>query len=177
MFSVQCEEWSIIHLSPRLVVTMPYACWFMWWVDYIIEDFKWCLHFEFRLLFEGLFWERYILKAQITFEDIEDFNLLSTGCRPRPTLILWWDLFLKKLIGDALASDTCHHLPLPCPPLREALACHHLPSLAFSSVGSCMPPTSIIPQLFFLSFFFNCMMTDSRLHHRRASELDFRPPI
>ena len=55
------------HLTPLLVVTMPYACCFLLLVDYI-EDFKWSLHFQFGLRFEGLFWERYILKCQITFE-------------------------------------------------------------------------------------------------------------
>ena len=50
MFLVQCEELRINHLTPLLVVTMPYACWFLWWVDYI-EDFKWCLHFQFGVAF------------------------------------------------------------------------------------------------------------------------------
>jgi hypothetical protein len=39
MFPVQREELRINHLTPLLVVTMPYACWFLWWIDYI-EDFK-----------------------------------------------------------------------------------------------------------------------------------------
>ena len=30
MFSVQCEELRKNHLTPHLVVTMPYACWFLW---------------------------------------------------------------------------------------------------------------------------------------------------
>ena len=50
MFPVQCEELRINHLTPLLVVTMPYACWFLWRVDYI-EDFKWCLHFQFGVAF------------------------------------------------------------------------------------------------------------------------------
>ena len=46
MLSVQCEEPRSNHLTPLLVVTMPYACWFLWRVD-DIEDFKWwCLHFS-----------------------------------------------------------------------------------------------------------------------------------
>jgi hypothetical protein len=28
MFLVQCEESRINHLTPLLVMTMPYACWF-----------------------------------------------------------------------------------------------------------------------------------------------------
>jgi hypothetical protein len=39
MFPIQCEELRINHLTPLLVVTMPYASWFLWWADYI-EDFK-----------------------------------------------------------------------------------------------------------------------------------------
>ena len=30
MFPVQCEESRINHQTLLLVVTMPYACWFMW---------------------------------------------------------------------------------------------------------------------------------------------------
>ena len=29
---------------------MPYACWFLWWTNYI-EDFKWRLHFQFGVAF------------------------------------------------------------------------------------------------------------------------------
>jgi hypothetical protein len=39
MFLVQCEELRINHLTPLLVVTMPYSSWFLWRADYI-EDFK-----------------------------------------------------------------------------------------------------------------------------------------
>ena len=37
--SKQCEELRINHLTLMFVVTMPYACWFLWRVDYI-EDFN-----------------------------------------------------------------------------------------------------------------------------------------
>ena len=50
MFSVQCGEWRINHMTPFLVVTMPYACWFLWRADYI-EDFKWRLHCQFGVAF------------------------------------------------------------------------------------------------------------------------------
>ena len=52
--------------TPFLVVIMSY-CWFLWRA-YCIEDFRWRLHFQSGLRFEGLFWERYILKGQIVFE-------------------------------------------------------------------------------------------------------------
>ena len=39
LFLVQCEELRIDHLTALLVVTMPYVCWFLWWVDYR-KDFK-----------------------------------------------------------------------------------------------------------------------------------------
>jgi hypothetical protein len=45
MFLVQCEELRFNHLIALLVVTMPYACWFLWWAVYT-EDFKWRLHFQ-----------------------------------------------------------------------------------------------------------------------------------
>jgi hypothetical protein len=47
-FLVQCEGWRINHLTPLLVVTMPYACWFLW-RTYYIESFKWRLHFQSRV--------------------------------------------------------------------------------------------------------------------------------
>ena len=51
MFLVRCEEWRINHLTPLLVVTMPYACWFLWWPD-SIEDFKWRPRFQFGVAFQ-----------------------------------------------------------------------------------------------------------------------------
>ena len=50
MFWVQCEELRITHLTPLLVVPMPYTCWFLLQVDYI-EDFKWCLRIQFGVAF------------------------------------------------------------------------------------------------------------------------------
>ena len=54
---VHCEELRINHSTPLLVVSMPYACWFLWWADYI-EDFKWRLPFQF---WKVAFW-RVVLK-------------------------------------------------------------------------------------------------------------------
>ena len=78
MFAVQYEELSIHHLTPFLVVAMPYACWFLW-RTYHIEDFKWqCLHhFQFGVAFwkvvlreVDIFW-----RAKSRLKGIEDFNL------------------------------------------------------------------------------------------------------
>jgi hypothetical protein len=46
MIPVQCEVLRINHLIPLLVMTMSYACWFLWWA-YYTEDFKGRLHFQF----------------------------------------------------------------------------------------------------------------------------------
>ena len=46
MFPIQYEELRINNLTLLRVVTMPYACWFLWWEDYI-KDFNWHLHFQF----------------------------------------------------------------------------------------------------------------------------------
>ena len=70
-FMVQCEELRINHLTPFLVVTIPYACWFLWRANYI-DNFKWCLHFQV-----GVALERAILR-EAYYEGpkgIEDFNL------------------------------------------------------------------------------------------------------
>ena len=50
MFPWQCEDLSINHLTLLLVMTMPYASWFLWRADYI-EDFKWHLHFQLGVAF------------------------------------------------------------------------------------------------------------------------------
>ena len=75
MFLVECEELKINHLTPLLVVTMNYACWFLWRA-YYIEDFKWCLHFQFGVAFWRVFLrEVYFWRAELCLKGIEDFNL------------------------------------------------------------------------------------------------------
>ena len=54
MFPIQFEELTINHLTLLLVVTMPYACWFLWRANYT-EDFKWRLHFQFGVAFWRVF--------------------------------------------------------------------------------------------------------------------------
>ena len=67
-FQVQCEEVRINHLTLLLVMTMPYACWFLWRANHI-EDFKWRRHFQFGVAFWRVFLrEVNTLKGQITFE-------------------------------------------------------------------------------------------------------------
>jgi hypothetical protein len=60
MFPVQCEELRINHLTLLLVVTTPYACWFLWHA-YYTGDFKWRLHFQFGVTFWRVVFERGIL--------------------------------------------------------------------------------------------------------------------
>ena len=50
MFLIQSEELLINHLTLLLVLTMPYACWFLWRANYI-KNFKRCLHFKFGVAF------------------------------------------------------------------------------------------------------------------------------
>ena len=64
MFPGQCEESRINHLTPLLVVTVPYACWFF--VDILRTSL--CD-----------IWERYILKGQIAFEGHWRLPSLNTG--------------------------------------------------------------------------------------------------
>ena len=75
MFLVQCEEIRINHLPLLLVVTMPYACWFLW-RTYYIEDFKWRLYIQFGVAFwRVVLREVYIWRAKSCLKGIEDFNL------------------------------------------------------------------------------------------------------
>ena len=76
MFLVQCEKLRINHLTLLLVVTMPYACWFLWWADYI-EGFKWSLRFQFGVMFWRVVLTEvlYIWRAKLRLKGIEDFDL------------------------------------------------------------------------------------------------------
>ena len=65
MFPVQCEELRIDHLTLLLVATFPYACWFLWWTNYI-DEFKWRLPFPFGVAF----W-----RAKSRLKGIKDFDL------------------------------------------------------------------------------------------------------
>ena len=69
MFPIQCEELRINCLTLFLVVTLPFACWFLWQA-YCIEDFKRRrLHIQFGVAFWRVVWrERYVSKGQIAFE-------------------------------------------------------------------------------------------------------------
>ena len=53
---------------------MPYACWFLWQVDWI-EDFKWCLHFQFAFR-RVVLREVYIWRPRSRLKGMEkDFSL------------------------------------------------------------------------------------------------------
>jgi hypothetical protein len=66
MFPVQCEVLRINHLTPSLVVRMPYACWVLRRRANYMKDFKWRLHFQFGVAFwRVVLSEEYILKGQI----------------------------------------------------------------------------------------------------------------
>jgi hypothetical protein len=68
-FQYNVNKLGINNLPPLLIVTMPYACRFLWRANYI-EDFKWRLHSQYGVAFWGGCFEqeRYILKGQIAFE-------------------------------------------------------------------------------------------------------------
>jgi hypothetical protein len=56
-------------------MTMPYVDWFLWHADYI-EDFKWRLHFQFKVaLWRAISREVYIWRAKSRLKGIENFNL------------------------------------------------------------------------------------------------------
>jgi hypothetical protein len=55
MFRVQCGKLRINHLTSFLVVTMVYAWWFVWWVDYIEDSSSDAYILNLGLRFEGLF--------------------------------------------------------------------------------------------------------------------------
>ena len=93
------EELRINHLTLLFVVIMSYAWWFLWRAKYI-EDFKWCLHFQFgvafwrvvlrEVYFEGLnrIWRA--LKTSILNIDPKYPNVQNkTYYRPFTTHLRW----------------------------------------------------------------------------------------
>ena len=74
MFPIQCEELGIDHLTPLLVVTMPYTCWFLWWTLY------WRLQVTsssaiWGCVLKGCFERGKFWRAKSRLKGIEDFNL------------------------------------------------------------------------------------------------------
>jgi hypothetical protein len=67
IFPVQCEKLRLNHLTPLLVVLMPFACWFLWHAQYI-EDFKWRLHFQVGVAFGRVVLREVYFEGKIVFE-------------------------------------------------------------------------------------------------------------
>ena len=57
---IQCEESRINHLTPLLIMTVPYACWFLWWAN-ILRTSCDAIVFNLGLSLEGLFWKTYYI--------------------------------------------------------------------------------------------------------------------
>ena len=96
MFSVKCEELKINHRTSFLVVTMPYACWFLW-LAYYIEDFKWHLHFQFGVAF----WR--VVLREVYFEGP------NRVWRALKTSILNTDREPQGLLFELLGMASIHH--------------------------------------------------------------------
>ena len=93
LLPVQCEELRIKHLTLLLVLTMPYACWVLCRGDYI-EDFEWCLHFQFRVVF----WR--VVVREVYFEGhwrLQSCTLWPLHTRDwEPMIIALWALSLVE---------------------------------------------------------------------------------
>ena len=105
MSPVQCEELRIKHLTLLLILTMPYACWFLCRAKYI-EDFKWRRHFQFGVAF----W-----RDKSHLKGTEDFNLEHCLERTHSDRTSWialvvnaeWFLeFIFNLIDRTLKSNS-----------------------------------------------------------------------
>ena len=109
MLPVQCEEWRINHLT--LLLVLPYACWLL------------CRHIILRtssdifisnlgLRFEGLFWEKCILKGQITFEGhwrLQSWTLtLIKACGAYVVTVIDWISSFWVVYENAHHQDTCY---------------------------------------------------------------------
>ena len=98
MFPIECEELRINHLTLLFVMTMPYACWFLWQVEYI-EDFKWCLHFQFGVAFwRVVLWEVYFEGPNRVWRALKT-SILSTKPSHPPSLLQFLSLSMHTLNG------------------------------------------------------------------------------
>ena len=102
MIPVQCEVLKINHLTPFLVVTMPYACWFLWHA-YYIEDFKGRLHFQFGIAFWRVVLKEVYSEGPNRIWRALKTSILNFACH---TSMLPWSLCLDchKVKSDAQAS-------------------------------------------------------------------------
>ena len=104
MFPVQCEELRINHLTLLLIVTTPYACWFLWRAE-IIHDFKW--HFQFGVAFwRVVFWEVYCEGPNCVWRALKtsSLNIGSTEWIP------WGFLWCLSRFQVYLRNFWCHNL-------------------------------------------------------------------
>ena len=129
MFPAECEEPRINHLTPLLVVIVPYACWLLWRVDYI-EEFKWRLHFAiWGCVWKGYFKRGIIWRAKSHLKGIEDFNL-EHWVEEREFIthsLTPWDL---KRASDVAVRDSFFFFSLYNSSSLEAAncGCHYMPA-------------------------------------------------
>ena len=110
MVHVFSAMWRIKNkpLTSFLIVTMLYACCFLWWA-YYIEDCKWCLHFQFGIAF----WR--VIMREVYFEgpnhvwralntSILTTNYQASKCRKKPSK--WAStLFLTRYLGIVFGTN------------------------------------------------------------------------
>ena len=89
---IQCEELRINHLTPLPIVIMPYACWFLWRVNYI-EDFERCFDFHIGVAFwRAILREVYFWRAKVAFEGHCRLPILNTNREQALHYSLSWHL-------------------------------------------------------------------------------------
>ena len=152
MLLIQFREVRINHLTTFLVVTMPYACRFLWWTEYI-EDFKWCLHFQF-----GVAYWRVALREEYFEKPNRIWRALKTSILNTE----WWWLICvvcNKWMTSQLCSVCSSPESLECAQFDQCSATHvqhdldtgdfcvwHLP------IANLWPMWAKLGFLFFLSF-------------------------
>ena len=97
MFLVQCDESRINHLTLLLEVTIPYSCWFLW-QHITLRTSSDIFIFNSGLHFEGLFWERYILKSKIAFNLEQWVGVPNSPPRLTETTLVKWESICKMRI-------------------------------------------------------------------------------
>ena len=76
MFPVKCEGLRTDHLIPLLIVTMPYACWFLWPVGKVYWGLQVTSSFSiWGCILKGCFERCIFWRAKSCLKGIEDFNL------------------------------------------------------------------------------------------------------
>ena len=105
MFLVQCEELRINHLTPLLVVTMPYTCWFFCGGQIILTTSSDVFIFNIELRFEKLFWEVYFERPNRVWRALKT-SILNTSDKT----YMWYVFESRSILWVQVSQSPPSHI-------------------------------------------------------------------